>query len=676
MARFVAVSPRACATAALSAVVGTFIAFTVWVFLERDVRDSCSTSALDSVVSWFGFSRSSPSFSCLSTPPLPSPTPGVDASGLATSTLRFITFLGSVPSLVAQGLSQLLAATAYGPSLVHCDNTGSFDLFSCRPSSARLHPSSSLADLAVQHLPALFDESRDSYIRSFKFIFPSAVFILSLKLWLYRAVIPSFKNVPMGSTERWLLPDALQWLAALRLKSSAPLRLLQRHRLAFSVLWVCSSHHLWLSLDHDAPLLSIAITHQLCFKPDIGITHCYDYSVPILSRLADSFSGSLSAACGTPLAWYIASRLAMAVLIGYLMYWHMLIFIVVRAHLLRKAGPFLTAFLSATLIHPPAQVADVSARLDNSISHDNSLEAGQLENTSRTGGTKLSLVYDATIGPVLAYLHNISNAVGAGHLNYSSQSVTNLTDSSSSGSTTGSTCESLLGDVDAHQAETARHVDSCHSAEAASATDDAALLNGQPVQLLASIYSTATGDARQYSHRFPQDHVLSTEFLKDYELTSEELDMDHTGFRLRARSRHSSRCVSVKFLSPDALGSRWIVHPEYGYMPYEAILGKDLDHQNIVSTLAIFIDESGWFYLVQETGIKLIDFIDSVQYKRRRVDLARLIFSQIIAAVYYLDQRGLAHGDLSLDNIIVTEFAEVTLSFYTPYIDDTDIYML
>lgn len=101
----------------------------------------------------------------------------------------------------------------------------------------------------------------------------------------------------------------------------------------------------------------------------------------------------------------------------------------------------------------------------------------------------------------------------------------------------------------------------------------------------ASTISRPASEARQYSPHFPEGYHLAKEFLEDYELTSVELDVDHSGFRLAARSRRCGRRVSVKFFSPFNEGSQWVAHPQLGSIPYEAFIGMTFVHHNIASTL-------------------------------------------------------------------------------------------
>ena len=63
-------------------------------------------------------------------------------------------------------------------------------------------------------------------------------------------------------------------------------------------------------------------------------------------------------------------------------------------------------------------------------------------------------------------------------------------------------------------------------------------------------------------------------------------------------------------------------------------------------------------------GTSLSDFVVTPEYKQRRISMVRRLFAQMVEAVHYIHQMGVAHNDLRLDNFIVTEFAEVCRPFY------------
>ncbi len=326
MARPAVVSPRARVSAALWVVVVSLVAYTVWVILERDVRGSCSTSALVLVFSWFGFPLS------LSSPfPFPSTSSSCSTSSAFSSgdvsrfvgslrVVRHLTFLlvafpGSVPSLLSQTFLRLVRSTTYGPPLLRCG--GSF----CSPTPTRLH--SSLAELAAPHLPSI----SGSYLPYF--ILLLALSVVSFKFWLYRVVVPSFHNVPMDKHERWPIHDLHRKLDVLHAKCSTLFSSLWQHSLRPSLLHSCSLHHiLFPLLPITAILPSVVVDHQLCFKPDVGITYCSAYSIPTFNRLAHPLLKFLLAVWHSPLVWRAIWGLVLAVVVGYLVYWYSLIYLV------------------------------------------------------------------------------------------------------------------------------------------------------------------------------------------------------------------------------------------------------------------------------------------------------------------------------------------------------------
>lgn len=59
-------------------------------------------------------------------------------------------------------------------------------------------------------------------------------------------------------------------------------------------------------------------------------------------------------------------------------------------------------------------------------------------------------------------------------------------------------------------------------------------------------------------------------------------------------------------------------------------------------------------------GTTLQQLITTEAYRRRKLSVARCIFRQIVDAVDYMDLSLLAHNDLRLDNILVTDQGEVS----------------
>ncbi|KAI0088647.1 hypothetical protein BDY19DRAFT_178384 [Irpex rosettiformis] len=649
-----AVSPRVCFSALL-VVVGSVVLFTAVVISWRSVLGSCSTSASVLFASVVPCSPLSPSFS-------PSASFFIGGIGLTLSSpsdaAAFIfTFLGSVPSLVARWLSLLLNLAFSGPAIHFCSL--SFDLSVRASSHTHLHPY--LVQLAAHHLPREFSRSYFLFI-----LFLCTVIAVSFKFWLYYFVVPSFKDAPLDEEESWPIHTIHQNLASTRTKFSVHIDSFW-HRLLPSTLAVSSIHHLWIPMISLASTNIIVDNHYFCFKPSLGITHCQDYSIPIFHRFADSFLRSLNAVWRAPLTWYSVLGLVTTGTLGYLVYWHILIYFVVRAYFLRKARQLLKAAQHAALVHPVAQDANQSVEFGPDVSleadsDEEPLEAGRIEDAAPSGnnaailadatntGLVLGLVYDSAsnTGPQPDSVDN-SEAIPSKPCDEEPAVLTQPIAGTSSGS--------RIHAEDVTETPPASSVDT-------NISDNERLKHHEPPVVLAplpaplAVYSLQ--DAYQYSHRFPEGHQLPEELLERFELTSVELGTDNSGFRLKARSRQTGHWVSVKFFPPQSDRSLRINHADYGSLPYELFISTELRHRNIVSTQFASKDDFGWAYIVQEMGFTLTDFVATAEYQQRKVDMARHIFIQIVEAVHYLDQKGVAHNDIRMDNIIVNEFAEVS----------------
>jgi MAP/microtubule affinity-regulating kinase len=90
----------------------------------------------------------------------------------------------------------------------------------------------------------------------------------------------------------------------------------------------------------------------------------------------------------------------------------------------------------------------------------------------------------------------------------------------------------------------------------------------------------------------------------------------------------------------------------------EIALLKKLDHPNIVK-LYESIDTKKSLNLVMEhvEGMSLYDYVKKVNYEGRYLPEreVRLIIKQIITAVNYMHEKGIAHRDLKLDNIVIVD---------------------
>jgi len=86
----------------------------------------------------------------------------------------------------------------------------------------------------------------------------------------------------------------------------------------------------------------------------------------------------------------------------------------------------------------------------------------------------------------------------------------------------------------------------------------------------------------------------------------------------------------------------------------EVQAGEMLDHPNIVKYYGHFDDDT-YHYLVLEyiEGMDLFSFMEQRNFDPLPEYLARKIFSQLASAVHYCHQKGVAHRDLKLENVLI-----------------------
>ena len=102
---------------------------------------------------------------------------------------------------------------------------------------------------------------------------------------------------------------------------------------------------------------------------------------------------------------------------------------------------------------------------------------------------------------------------------------------------------------------------------------------------------------RSYSNRFPPDHRLRPDFVREYALDG-ELGKGGYGFVMAARHRRDGHEVAVKFITKAKIPPvSWSVDDCGRPVPKEARLLSQLDHPGIVKFLDLFEDDV-YFYLV------------------------------------------------------------------------------
>ena len=87
----------------------------------------------------------------------------------------------------------------------------------------------------------------------------------------------------------------------------------------------------------------------------------------------------------------------------------------------------------------------------------------------------------------------------------------------------------------------------------------------------------------------------------------------------------------------------------------EIAILKSLQHKNIIKLIKVFEDRAK-IYLILEyiKGISLFKYIKQKKSHGLGEEEARFIYKEILSTLLYLHQKGIAHRDIKLDNILVT----------------------
>lgn len=84
----------------------------------------------------------------------------------------------------------------------------------------------------------------------------------------------------------------------------------------------------------------------------------------------------------------------------------------------------------------------------------------------------------------------------------------------------------------------------------------------------------------------------------------------------------------------------------------EFCIGSTLHHGNIIETMDIIQENHRWFEVMEYAPYDLFAIVMTGKMSREEIACA---FLQIVNGVSYLHSMGLAHRDLKLDNVVVSE---------------------
>ncbi len=168
--------------------------------------------------------------------------------------------------------------------------------------------------------------------------------------------------------------------------------------------------------------------------------------------------------------------------------------------------------------------------------------------------------------------------------------------------------------------------------------------------------------------------------FKDKYDVCEMLGLGGFGHIYTCTRKTDGKKLAAKFLKRSKIpANRWTVDPEFGLIPMEAYVLKQVNHPGIVKFYELFM-EGNYVIIVQElfgavwnesnvssqdksdappqaghvNKHRSMDLFELLETKRLTEDQVRYIFKQLVQVVSYLyNEHGLVHGDLKDENILV-----------------------